>query len=127
LILLDTHVWLWWISEPSLLSRSAAATIDAADRIGVSSISCFEVATAAAKGRISMDRDVLEWIEDALTVPRVELVPLTPRIAVKATQLGRFHGDPADRLIVATAILESTTLVTKDRRIRKYPAISTVW
>jgi PIN domain nuclease of toxin-antitoxin system len=54
-------------------------------------------------------------------------MPLTPAVAVKATMLGRFHGDPADRLIVATAILESAVLVTKDQRIRRYEAVSTVW
>jgi PIN domain nuclease of toxin-antitoxin system len=126
-IVLDTHVWLWWLSEPSLLSRTAAAAIENADRILISSISCFEVATAVAKGRISLDRDVLEWIEDAITVARMELAPLTPKIAVKATQLGRFHGDPADRLIVATAMMETATLITKDRRIRKYPGVPTTW
>jgi PIN domain nuclease of toxin-antitoxin system len=126
-IVLDTHVWLWWLSEPSLLSRTAAAAIENADRIVISSISCFEVATAVAKGRISLDRDVLEWIEDAITVARMELAPLTPKIAVKATQLGRFHGDPADRLIVATAMMETATLITKDRRIRNYPGVPTTW
>ncbi len=128
LILLDTHAWLWWVSEPSLLSRFAAKAIEGADVIGVSAISCFEVATAVSKARISLDRDILEWIEEALAFPHVELVALSPRIALKATQLGRqFHGDPADRLIVATAIMESASLVTKDLRIRKYPGVVLIW
>src|SRR5574341_802371 len=128
MILLDTHVWLWWVSNPSLLSKSAAKAIHAAERVGVSAISCFEVATAVSKGRISLDRDVLEWIEDALALSRVELVTLSPRIAVTATQLGKqFHGDPADRIIVATAIMESASLATKDRRIRKYPGVVAIW
>jgi PIN domain nuclease of toxin-antitoxin system len=55
------------------------------------------------------------------------LLPLTPAVAVKATELGKFHGDPADRLIVATAILESAALVTRDRRIRDYAGVTTIW
>jgi PIN domain nuclease of toxin-antitoxin system len=67
-------------------------------------------------------------LEQALALPKMELVPLTPPIAVKATQLGNdFPGDPADRVIVATAILESAPLVTKDSKIRKYSAVTSVW
>jgi PIN domain nuclease of toxin-antitoxin system len=128
MIVLDTHVWLWWVSEPNLLGKDASREIKRADRIGVSAISCLEVATAASKGRIGLDRGVLDWIEQALALPRVELMPITPRVSVKATQLGaEFHGDPADRIIVATALLEAAVLITKDFRIQKYPAVPTVW
>jgi PIN domain nuclease of toxin-antitoxin system len=126
-IVLDTHAWLWWLSEPNQLGRAAAKRIQGSDRIGVAAVSCFEIAAAVAKGRITLDRGTLEWLQQALSAPRVELLPLTPATAVKATMLGRFHGDPADRLIVATAILESAVLVTKDQRIRKYEAVSTIW
>lgn len=128
MILLDTHAWLWWVADPSKLSRKAYAEIKRADRIGISAISCLEVATAAAKGRISIDRGVLDWLEQALAQPAVELLPLTPAISVKATQLGAaFHGDPADRIIVATALLEAAVLVTKDARILNYAAVPTIW
>lgn len=70
----------------------------------------------------------MSWLEQALAQPRVELIPLSPAICVKATQLGRgFPGDPADRVIVATAILESARLITKDEKIRDYPAIDCAW
>jgi PIN domain nuclease of toxin-antitoxin system len=128
MIVLDTHAWLWWVSKPANLSRAARLRIGAETRIGVSAISCLEVATAIAKGRITLDRDALPWMEQALAVPKVELVPLTPQIAFKATQLGRdFPGDPADRVIVATSILESAALITKDSRIREYAGVNTVW
>jgi PIN domain nuclease of toxin-antitoxin system len=124
--LLDTHTWLWWVSKPSNLSRTARNKIAAESRIGIA-ISCLEVATLVAKGRISLDRDPLEWLEDALAMPKVELVPLTPSIAVTATRLGSdFPGDPADRVIAATSILESAPLVTKDSRIRSCAAVNTV-
>jgi len=124
---LDTHAWLWWLSEPDQLGRAAIKRIQGSDRIGIAAVSCFEVAAAVAKGRVTLDRGTLEWLQQALSAPRVELLPLTPAVAVKATMLGRFHGDPADRVIVATAILESAVLVTKDQRIRKYEAVSTIW
>lgn len=127
MIVIDTHAWIWWASDPSRLGRRARAAIESADRVGVPSVCCFEVAAAASRGRISLDRDPLEWLEQALALPRAELLPLTPRIAVRATRLGAFHGDPADRLIVATAITESATLVTKDRHIRAYPSVDSVW
>ena len=128
MIVLDTHAWLWWVSKPSQLSRTARQRIGAETRLGVSAISCLEVATAVEKGRITLDRDALPWMEEALAVPRVELLPLTPPIAFKATQLGRnFPGDPADRVIVATTILESAALITKDARIRGYSGVNSVW
>jgi len=128
MILLDTHAWLWWVSKPSELSRAARQSIGGESRIGVSAISCLEVATLVAKGRISVDRDTLEWLETVLAMPKVELIPLTPLVAVKATQLGNdFPGDPADRVIAAISILESAPLITKDSRIRDYAAVKTVW
>jgi PIN domain nuclease of toxin-antitoxin system len=125
---LDTHTWLWWVSADAKLSRAAAKAIKSAKAIGICAISCLEVATAVAKGRIQLDRDPLEWMRQALALEGVELLAISPGIAVKATQLGReFHGDPADRLIVATTILEAGILVTKDERIREYPAVTTIW
>jgi PIN domain nuclease of toxin-antitoxin system len=126
-IILDTHAWIWWVSDPSRLGRRGRAAIDAADRIGIPAVCCFEVAAALARGRISLDRAPLEWLEQALALPRVQLRPLTPSVAVRATQLGAFHGDPADRLIVATALIDGTTLVTKDKHIREYATVTTIW
>lgn len=127
MIVLDTHAWIWWASEPARLGRRGRAAIDAADRIGVPAVCAFEVAAAVSRGRITLDRAPLEWIEQALALPHVELLPLSPPVAVKATQLGAFHGDPADRLIVATAVLAGATLVTKDQNIRAYGAVSSIW
>ena len=127
MIVLDTHAWLWWAGERRRLGRNAARLIARADRIGVAAVSCFEVAAAVAKGRVSLDRAPLDWMQEALALPNVELLPLTPAVAVRATQLATFHGDPADRLIVATTIIESAVLATKDRRLRRYAAVDTVW
>jgi PIN domain nuclease of toxin-antitoxin system len=128
MILLDTHTWIWWVSDPSELGKKAMKALRTARRKAISAISCFEVAMLAEKGRISLSRDTLEWIEQSLVAHEIELLPLSPAACVKAMRLGEgFHGDPADRLLVATAILESAILITKDQRIRAYPAVNTVW
>ena len=80
------------------------------------------------KGRIEFDRPLLSWIRQALTDSHVELVPLTPEIAVRAAGLGvNFPGDPADRLIVATALESRSPLATKDERLRRWEGVETFW
>jgi PIN domain nuclease of toxin-antitoxin system len=111
-----------------LLSKTASREIGKAGRIGICSISCFEVAMAVTRGRISIDRGILDWLETAIAQPKVELLQITPGIAARAGQLGgSFHGDPADRIIAATAIMHSATLVTKDDRIRNYAGVPAIW
>lgn len=127
MIVLDTHAWLWWVSDPSRLGRAATAALAKASRIGVPAICCLEVAAAVERGRIVLDRDVDAWLDAALSVPHVALLPLTPRVAVRAVALPGFHGDPADRVIVATAMLEACPVVTRDRGIRRYKAVESVW
>ncbi len=128
MILLDTHTWIWWVSDPSMLGKAGAKALRSARRKAISAISCMEVAMLADKGRIRLARDTREWMEQSLVAHEIDLVPLSPAVCVQATRLGHgFHGDPADRLIVATAILESATLVTKDQKLLDYPAVSAVW
>jgi PIN domain nuclease of toxin-antitoxin system len=127
-IVLDTHAWLWWVSGDPALSRKAEREIRSAPRIGVSAVTCLEVAVAEARGRIALDRPALLWLQQALALPRVELMPLTPAIAMRASRFGRdFPGDPADRVIVASALLESAVLVTRDEKIRDWAGVETAW
>ncbi len=128
MIVLDTHAWIWWVSDPARLGNKGRRDIEHARTIGIPAICCLEVSVLAARGRIRLDRPTLEWIHDTLALPRVELLPLTPAIAVKAAELpAMFPGDPADRLIAATAVLESAAIVTKDGRIRGFAGVRTVW
>jgi PIN domain nuclease of toxin-antitoxin system len=125
-ILLDTHAWVWWVADKARLSRVAKARLDKEDQLAISDISLWEVATLVAKGRLLLDRDPTDWLIQASS--GVEIIPIRPPIAVRSTQLGRsFHGDPADRLIVATAILENASLVTRDEKIRAFPGVTSIW
>ena len=128
MIILDTHAWLWWNNESSNLSNSARTAIDLTDEIGIPAMSCWEVAMLAGKSRVELSMDVEVWINLALEHPKVKLLPLTPQIAVLSTRLpGEFHGDPADRLIVATALTHQVPLISKDRLIQKWGYLQVIW
>lgn len=128
MIVLDTHAWIWWVSDPGKLSAPARERIDAATDIGICAISCWEVAILVSKQRIRLDRDVLTWVQEALRQPRVVLVPLSPAIAVAATQLtGDIPGDRADRIIVASALQLDADLVTRDRALHAFENVRTIW
>jgi PIN domain nuclease of toxin-antitoxin system len=126
-IVLDTHVWIWWTSSPSSLSKRARAALERDDELLVPAICCWEVAMLVAKKRLELDRDVLVWLRQALAQPRIELAPLTVEIAARSAELGEFHGDAADRLIVATAVQQRAVLVSKDERVRSTELVDVVW
>lgn len=121
-LLLDTHALLWWQAKSKKLSRRAAKEIARADVVLVSAISCWEVATLLAERRIQLDRTIDAWLEDMASDDTIELVPLTPRASVQAFALdvAGFRGDPADRLIYATAAELMVPLVTADTRIHDF-------
>lgn len=125
MIVLDTHVWVWWVDGGSALPPDYLALIqaEAASGLGVCAISCWEVAKLVELGRLVLACPVAQWLTQAL-LPPVQLFPLTPEVAVGSTQLpGTFHRDPADQMIVATARLYDCPLVTLDRLIRAYPHV----
>lgn len=119
-VIVDTHVVLWWQAGSDRMSTSALAALERADRILVSPITCWEIAMLVDHRRVALDRPVAAWVADLLAQDRMTVAPLTPVIAVAAGQFTNFHGDPADRMIYATAIANSAPLVTKDRRLRDY-------
>jgi PIN domain nuclease of toxin-antitoxin system len=129
MIVLDTHAWIWWVSDPEKLSRKARAAINYAKRIGICPISCWEIATKVAHGKLKLDRDIRVWMSQVLAHPKVSLVEISADIAITAGYLGQegFHGDSADRLIVATTKHNGAELVTKDKSIRAFQGVRSVW
>lgn len=129
--LLDTHAWIWWNMNPAHLSpKSKTLILESAqyDEILLSAISPWEFSKLLEKGRIKISCDTEEWIHIALDMPKLRLVPLTPVIAYKSTILpGKFHDDPADQIITATAREENAVIITKDERIRHYAHVKSVW
>ena len=123
-LVLDTHIWIWLMLGNEKLSQSAQRHIEQSARMGevlVPAISVWEVSMLESKGHLTFTTSVSHWIEQALKAPGVRLVPLTPEIAVDSCNLpGAFHGDPADRLIVATTRMQDATLVTQDQKILDY-------
>ena len=122
MILLDTHVILWWQAGGDRLSATARRTLAAADMMLVSPVSCWEIAWLATKGRIELDRDPSVWIQDFLQTERVGVAELTPTAAVAAARLplSGFPGDPADAFLYATARERDVPFLTKDERIRAH-------
>ena len=131
MIVLDTHVWIWWVSDNQGLRQAQRQAIadNVANRIGVSVISCWEVAKLVRGGRMQLTIGVSEWLDEALAYPGVELLGFTPKIAVEANNLpGDFHRDPADQILVATARVYQCPLVSSDGSIlRRYPHVATVY
>ena len=126
MIVADTHAWIWWISQPKLLPRAAAEAM--ANGFGIAAISSWEVAMLAEKRRISLDAETLHWLREATVAAGVAIFDLTVDIAARSAALPRDVGrDPADRMIVATAIEYGLPLVTKDDRIRRANVVETIW
>jgi PIN domain nuclease of toxin-antitoxin system len=128
-ILLDTHAWLWWVTDPDRLSEPARAAIDGALSVGVSTLSAWEIAMLVVRGRISLDRDVEAWVRQAFAQDRVEALAPSAEIALAASLLDsrEFPGDPIDRLIYATARAANATLITRDEAIREFDPRLTLW
>ncbi|MDF2739176.1 MAG: hypothetical protein K0S88_542 [Actinomycetia bacterium] len=127
-VLLDTHVVQWWSAEPDRLSRAATEALAGADQLAVSAISWFELAWLAAHERIIVTIPVRSWLEQL--ADGLQTLGVTPAIAATAVSLpSSFPGDPADRLVYATAVEHGCRLVTKDHRLRRHrhPRPVTVW
>jgi PIN domain nuclease of toxin-antitoxin system len=124
-LILDTHIWLWVVNgNAERLSPETIVAIEnasCADQLGVSVISVWEVGMLESKGRIVVPEGGQTWVKAALTAPGLRLLPLTPEIALASSQLpGQIHGDPADRILVATARILKGTLVTCDQPLLDY-------
>jgi PIN domain nuclease of toxin-antitoxin system len=128
MIVIDTHVWVWWQADPKRLSKKAARALKNAKSIGIPAICLWEFSMLVQRDRIRIDRSALEWLNDALDVPGVRIVELTPSVAVQSTRLpSTFHNNPADRLIVATALNEGAPLISADQKFVDIPGLELIW
>ncbi len=124
-LLLDTHTWIWFcLGQQKSFARRTWTAIERACQRGecwVSVISVWELGMLAAKGRLTLTLSPAEWTKQALDTPGMSLAALSPEAAIESSYLpGPFHGDPADRLLVATARHRRACLVTADQRLLDY-------
>ena len=125
-VVLDTHVVQWWSAEPERLSERAATLVTEADELAVAAISWWELAWLARNGRIRVGIPIRSWLEQL--AEQVRTLAITPAIAEAAVGLPvAFPGDPADRLIYATAVEHGLPLVTKDAKLREQGPTVAVW
>ncbi|HVK17631.1 MAG TPA: type II toxin-antitoxin system VapC family toxin [Fimbriiglobus sp.] len=128
MILLDTHIWFWWVrADPNLTASQLQHIQGSQAAIGVSVYSVWELAMLEQSGRVNVFRPIEDWVRDALAYPGVRLLDLTPEIAIASTRLPTpFHKDPADRILVATARALAIPILTADAKILAYPHVQTL-
>jgi PIN domain nuclease of toxin-antitoxin system len=130
MIVLDTHIWVWWVHNDKKLTKAQIEIIKANDvgTIGISAISLWEIAKLAERKRLLLPCPIEEWFEQAMSYPGIRILELTPEIIIASTQLpGDFHRDPADQIIAATARVNACSLVTSDAMFIKYPYVETIY
>lgn len=132
MIVLDTHALVWWVSHPARLGARARRALDAAvdggERIAASSISVWEIAMLVKAERLKLTMDVESWLAHVDALPMVDFIAVDNRISLRAVNLENFpHRDPADRIIVSTALGLGAPLLTADERMQKYAPVRTIW
>ncbi|PAX58314.1 type II toxin-antitoxin system VapC family toxin [Brunnivagina elsteri] len=129
MIVIDTHIWVWWVqNDTARLTKKYQQWLqeNETDGIGISIVSCWEVAKLVEKGRLTLPFAIAEWLEIALAYPGVRLLDLSLPIVVDSTQLAGFHSDPFDQIIVATARFYDSALLTADGKILAYSGVKTL-
>jgi PIN domain nuclease of toxin-antitoxin system len=124
-IILDTHIFLWLNLQPGRVPENIIAILGKEERIGLAAISLWETAMLHSRRRIIVPGALRDWLRATIDSPRLAILPLTLEIAVQSESLP-MHGDPADRLIAATAIEYDCPLATVDRRLIELPMVKTV-
>lgn len=124
MIILDTHIWIWWINQtPKRLSSEIIKRIEQAQIIAISAISCFEVAWLASHRRIILEIPVQAWIAQATENAGIVCLPVSCKIAKLAAELPEHHKDPQDRIIIATAISNTSQIISADNQFAEYEEI----
>ena len=132
MLVIDTHVVVWWVSATGDLSNRSRRAIERVladgEEVIISSISAWEIAMLVQKGRLLLSMELERWLEEVAAIDGVRFYPVDNEVAVKSAALpGDFHKDPADRMIVATARKLAVPLVTADEKILRYEHVKTIW
>jgi len=131
MIVLDTHALIWWADAGLKLSKKARQAARAKARrreLVASAISVFEIVTLVRRDRLEFRTPVNEWLADLRKLPELTIHPVTNEVAERAGGFGDvFPGDPADRIIAATALVLGVPLVTHDAKLLKVPNLPTLW
>ncbi|PHR60353.1 MAG: VapC toxin family PIN domain ribonuclease [Robiginitomaculum sp.] len=131
MIVIDTHALIWWVNGSNSLSRKAHSAIKehlSKSEVIISSISAWEISMLIEKGRLALNMDIENWLNEVSAIEGVRFMPVDNEIGIKSTTLpGIFHKDPADRMIVATARKLAVPLVTADDKIIAYEHVTTIW
>lgn len=129
MILLDTHALLWWALDPDKLSATAVSRLGEMERIGgfASSISIWELGVKMERGKLDIGISIEEFVRRLQGGAAVELVPVDTQVWLRSLALNWEHRDPADRVIVATALLKGVPLLTKDETLRAFRGVESVW
>lgn len=121
MIVLDTHIWHWWINQiPGKLSPEIVALIEEADEVSVSAISCFEMAWLVRHGRIDLNMPFEHWFSQIEHCTDIQILPVTAQTGIQAVALPEHHKDPQDRIIIATALLYDARLLSFDSAFPAY-------
>jgi PIN domain nuclease of toxin-antitoxin system len=128
MILLDTHVWVFYYSQQyKRLSKKAIETLSREPTLVISPISGWELAQLGLKKRIDLKMDVGHWIDLTLKDPRLELLDMSMDILVSSVCLEAKHKDPVDRILATTAIFNNIPLITADKKLHQFPKLKTIW
>lgn len=121
MIVLDTHIWHWWVNQiPGKLSPEIIALIEEADEVGVSAISCFEMAWLVHHGRIDLNMPFDYWFSQIEHSTDIQILPVTAQIGIRAVTLPEHHKDPQDRIIISTALFCDAHLLSFDTAFSAY-------
>ena len=132
MIVLDTHVLVWWVDSPTKLPPKVQKIIEKVikkeEKLIVSAISVWEIFMLVKKGKLGFAIDINAWLQKIESMMFLEFIPVDNQIAAKSVNLpGKFHNDPADRIIIATAREYGAKLVTSDQKILNYRHVQSIW
>ena len=124
IIILDTHIWIWFITQEfDRFPSHWREAIETSETVGISPVSCYEVALAQQRGRLQLPCNVEFWLQEALEPSGIVLFPITAQIAYQAVNLSSVHKDPFDRLIISTALVYQAKLASIDHLFSRYPEL----